>query len=106
MTQITAPGPETTPGPPPTRPARRDRRGIFARIGAVTVAVAAASVLKQQQAQAAPACCYGAPSCNGNCVGAAGCCWYCCLNSYLFKCCDKYVNGQLVCICAFSVGRC
>lgn len=104
MTQITAPGPETAPGP---RSARPGRRGIFARIGAVTVAAAAASVLKQQQAQAtAPACCYGADSCNGNCTGATGCCWYCCLNSYLFKCCDKWVNGTLVCICAFSVGRC
>lgn len=101
--QTTAPDPgiiSASPSP------WKGRRGIFARIGAVTVGVAAASVLSQHKAQAAsaPACCYGLPSCNGvGCNNATSCCWYCCSNSYLFKCCDNLSSG---CICAYSVSRC
>lgn len=110
MIQISEPTKETIRAPRP--PSRASRRGLFARIGAVTVGAAAASILSQQKAALAygPVCCnQGNPNvgaCNCGCSGASSCCWYCLqppCSSY--ECCDKYCGGTL-CTCAFKLCNC
>lgn len=92
--------------PVPRSRGRMSRRGVLGRIGAVTVGAVAASILTRLRAALAdPFCCTGG-GCSGSCVSATHCCWYCCYNSYLFKCGDVYENGSFYCVCAFFVSRC